>query len=47
MYLILKSEDQEVKINVADATVQQVIDAIESVSESVEITEWVGPRPKK
>lgn len=47
MELILKTEDQEVKINAINATVQQVIDAIESASESVEITEWVGPRPKK
>lgn len=48
MELILKTEGQEVKINVIDVTVEQVIDALDSVSIlDVEITEWVGPRPKK
>ena len=42
MELTLKSEDQEVKINVVDATVQQVIDAIESANLTVD---HVGSRP--
>jgi len=48
MEAILKAENQEIKVSFSkEVTKERVIEALKAIDSSIEITEWVGPRPKK
>lgn len=48
MTVVLKTQDQEVKLTMPEGVkIEDAVKALEQISPSVEITEWVGPRPKK